>query len=71
MFDKDKDKKEKLEELINLANTPDEELEKMNFRDKQKVYKAKNKLCRKSWDSSNGTYRRNNQWKTMKPMKTK
>ena len=71
MFDKDKDKKEKLEELINLANTPEEELEKMTFRDKQKVYKAKNKLCRKSWDSSKGTYRRNNQWKTMKPMKTK
>jgi len=71
MFDKDKDKKEKLEELINLANTPDEELEMMNFRDKQKVYKAKNKLCRKSWDSSKGTYRRNNQWKTMKPMKIK
>lgn len=71
MFDKDKDKKEKLEELINLANTPEEELEKMNFRDKQKVYKAKNKLCRKSWDSSKGTYRRNNEWKTMKPMKIK
>lgn len=65
MFDKDKDKKEKLEELINLANTPDEELEKMNFRDKQKVYKAKNKLCRKSWDSSKGTYRRNNAWKNL------
>lgn len=65
MFDKDKDKKEKLEELINLANTPEEELEKMNFRDKQKVYKAKNKLCKKSWDSSKGTYRRNNAWKNL------
>lgn len=65
MFDKDKDKKEKLEELINLANTPEEELEKMNFRDKQKVYKAKNRLCRKSWDSSKGTYRRNNAWKNL------
>lgn len=32
MFDKDKDKKEKLEELINLANTPEEELEKENDR---------------------------------------
>lgn len=71
MFDKHKDKNENLEESINLANTPEEELEKMTFRDKQKVYKAKNKLCRKFWDSSKGTYRRNNQWKTMKPMKTK
>lgn len=65
MFDKDKDKKEKLEELINLANTPEEELEKMNYRDKQKVYKAKNRLCKKTWDSSKGTYRRNNAWKNL------
>lgn len=41
MLDEEKEKKEKLEELINLANTSEEELEKINFRDKQKVYKPR------------------------------
>lgn len=63
---KKKEKNKELEELINLANTSDEDLKKMNYRDKQKVYKAKNRLCKKFWDSSKGTYRRNNAWKTMK-----
>lgn len=56
MLDKLKDEKEKLQKLIDLANTPDEEIEKMSFKDKQKVFKAKNQLCHKCWDSSKGTY---------------
>lgn len=35
-----------LKEKIQLANTSDEELVKLNYKDKQKVYKAKNGLCR-------------------------
>ena len=71
MFDKDKERQEKLEELVDLANTPEEELKKMSYKDKQKVYVAKSRLGRKTWDSSKGTYRRNNLWKTVEPMKIK
>lgn len=56
MDDKFKTKSEKLQELIDLANTPDEEIQKMSFKDKQKVFKAKSQLCHKCWDSSKGTY---------------
>ena len=45
-----------IQELINLANTSDKDLSKMNFKEKQKVFKAKNQLCNKFWDSSKGTY---------------
>lgn len=56
MDDKFKTKSEKLHELIDLANTPDKEIQKMSFKDKQKVFKAKSQLCHKCWDSSKGTY---------------
>lgn len=56
MNDNFKTRSEKLQELIDLANTPDEEIQKMSFRDKQKVFKAKSQLCHKCWDSSKGTY---------------
>ncbi len=39
-------KREKIEELIKIANTPEEELSKMSFKEKQKVFSAKNKLCK-------------------------
>lgn len=42
---------EKLESLIELANTPDDELKKMTFKEKQKVFNAKNKLCRVAWNT--------------------
>lgn len=58
MLDKYKKRQAMLEELINLANTSDEDLEKMDYREKQKVYKSKNILCRRIWDSSKGTYRK-------------
>ena len=48
----------KLEELIKYANTSDKKLEKMSYKEKQKVFKAKNSLCNLAWNSSkNGTYR--------------
>lgn len=37
-------KNDKLEHLIDLANKTDEEIEKMNYKEKQKVYKAKSSL---------------------------
>lgn len=56
MKDKMKTRSEKLQELIKLANTSDKDLSKMSYKEKQKVFKAKNQLCNKVWDSSNGTY---------------
>ena len=56
MKDKIKTKSEKLKELINLANTSDKDLSKMNYKEKQKVFKARNQLCNKFWDSSKDTY---------------
>lgn len=41
-----KDKVNKLNEFIELANTNDKQLSKMNYKDKQKVFKAKSKLCK-------------------------
>lgn len=51
-----KTRSEKIQELIKLANTSDKDLAKMNYKEKQKVFKAKSQLCNKVWDSSNGTY---------------
>lgn len=52
----EKDKQEKLTELISLANTSDKKLSKMNYKDKQKVFKAKSNLCKLFHNSSKGTY---------------
>lgn len=37
-------KNDKLAHLVDLANKTDEEIEKMNYKEKQKVYKAKSSL---------------------------
>lgn len=63
--------RKELDNLIRLANTSDEDLRKMNFKDKQKVYKAKNRLCIRSWDSSKGTYIKNNKWNEIKKVEDK
>lgn len=55
MLDK---RNKKLEEAIKLANTSEEDLEKMNYKEKQKVFKAKSSLCKIVWDSSKGTYKK-------------
>ena len=52
--------KKKMEELINYANTRDKKLEKMSYKEKQKVFKAKSSLCKLVWNSKNGTYRNEN-----------
>lgn len=36
----------KTQELIEIANTPDDKLEKMNYKEKQAVYRARTKLCK-------------------------
>lgn len=38
-------KSQQLKELVELAETPEEELSKMNYKEKQKVFRAKSKLC--------------------------
>lgn len=58
MLDKLEERNKILEKTIQLANTSDEDLEKMSFREKQKVFKAKTSLCKKVWDSSKGTYKK-------------
>ena len=58
MLDKLEERNKKLEKTIQLANTSDEDLEKMSFREKQKVFKAKASLCKIVWDSSKGTYKK-------------
>lgn len=53
-----KNKIKALEETIKLANTPDKKIDKMNYKEKQKVYKAKSSLCKLVWNSNkHGTYR--------------
>lgn len=47
MLDKLEERNKKLEKTIQLANTSDEDLEKMSFREKQKVFKAKVKKADK------------------------
>ena len=49
-------KNKKIQELSKLANTPEEELSKMSYKEKQKVYRAKNKLCHVI--HRGGTYRK-------------
>ena len=52
-------KLKKLKETVDLANTSDKKLEKMSWKEKQKVYKAKSSLCRVVWNSSEqGTYKK-------------
>lgn len=58
MLDK---RNKKLEEAIKLANTSEEDLEKMNYKEKQKVFKAKSSLYKIVWDSSKGTYKKANE----------
>lgn len=38
-------KESKLNELLKITNISEEELSKLSFKDKQKYFKAKNKLC--------------------------
>ena len=46
MKDKMKTRSEKMQELIKLANTSDKDLSKMSYKERQKVFKAKNQLCK-------------------------
>lgn len=39
-------KSKEMTDVIKLANTPEEEYSKMSFKEKQAVFKAKNKLCK-------------------------
>ena len=58
MFGNEK-KLKKLQETIKLAETSDKKLEKMSWKEKQKVFKAKSSLCKVVWNSSEkGTYRK-------------
>jgi len=52
-----KTEEEKLEELIELADISDEELKKLNYKEKQAHYRAKTKLC-KVFYNGNGPYRK-------------
>ena len=47
-----KDKRKNLEETIRLANKTDKQISKMNYKEKQKVYKAKSSLCKLVWNST-------------------
>lgn len=40
------DKSNKLKELQDIVNISEEEFEKLDFKGKQKYFKAKNKLCK-------------------------
>lgn len=53
----------KLKELLEITNISEEEFEKLDFKGKQRYFKAKNKLCKLSFASrdKNGkgiTYRK-------------
>ena len=53
-------RQENLANLIKLANLSDEEVEKLNFRDKQRYYAARSKVGKLVHKSANGnTYKRN------------
>lgn len=45
----------KLEELLKITDISEEELEKLDYKEKQKYYKAKSKLCRISFVSRDKT----------------
>ena len=44
-------KAKKLEQLLKITNISEEEIEKLDYKEKQKYYKAKSKLCRVSFVS--------------------
>ena len=56
MYGEDARRQKKLSELVKLANTPEKKIEKMSFKEKQKVYAAKSKLAKTFWNSDKGTY---------------
>ena len=41
MLDNNKNKKDRLEELLKIVSISDEELEKLTYKEKQKYYRAK------------------------------
>lgn len=49
----DKNRKDRLEELLKIISISDEELEKLTYKEKQKYYRAKNKLCKVVFVSRN------------------
>lgn len=49
----DKNRKDRLEELLKIVSISDEELEKLTYKEKQKYYRAKNKLCKVVFVSRN------------------
>ncbi len=53
MLDNNKNKKDRLEELLKIVSISDEELEKLTYKEKQKYYRAKNKLCKVVFVSRN------------------
>lgn len=44
-------KNKKLEELLKITDISEEEIEKLDYKEKQKYYKAKSKLCKISFVS--------------------
>ena len=48
-------KNKKLEELLKITNISEEEIDKLDYKEKQKYYKAKSKLCRISFVSRDKT----------------
>lgn len=48
-----KNKKDKLEELLEITNITEEEFDKLDFKGKQRYFKAKNKLCKIFFVSKN------------------
>lgn len=49
----DKNKEDKLEKLLKIVSISDEELEKLNYKEKQTYYRTKNKLCKVVFVSRN------------------
>lgn len=49
----DKNRKDRLEELLKIVSISDEELEKLTYKEKKKYYRAKNKLCKVVFVSRN------------------
>lgn len=63
MINNDIKRKKKLEELFKITNISEEEIEKLDYKEKQKYYKAKSKLCKISFvsrdkDGKGITYRK-------------
>lgn len=44
-------RKKKLQELLKITNISEEEVAKLDFKEKQKYFKAKSKLCKISFTS--------------------